>query len=177
MCIFAAPAAAAAGSGISFGAAASLPALGVATAAPAVTLPAGIFTGAAASSIPFAAGIGAPLGIASAGATATSSFLGLGSAAKPFLARTALGLGTNLLAGASARRIANQQAQYAYEAARKGAEAADLAFSREVEATAAKLKEEKADGSINTSAFPKGSYILKLLGENGAVSTKKFKKE
>ena len=33
-------------------------------------------TGAAASSIPFAAGIGAPLGIASAGATATSSFLG-----------------------------------------------------------------------------------------------------
>ena len=40
-----------------------------------------------------------------------------------------------------------------------------------------KLKGEKADGSINTSAFPKGSYILKLLGENGAVSTKKFKKE
>tara|TARA_B100001248_G_C27064582_1_gene311126 strand:- start:84 stop:329 length:246 start_codon:yes stop_codon:yes gene_type:complete len=40
-----------------------------------------------------------------------------------------------------------------------------------------KLKEEKADGSINTSAFPKGSYILKFLGENGAVSTKKFKKE
>ena len=40
-----------------------------------------------------------------------------------------------------------------------------------------KLKEEKADGSLNTSAFPKGSYILKFLGENGAVSTKKFKKE
>ena len=40
-----------------------------------------------------------------------------------------------------------------------------------------KLKEEKADGILDTSAFPKGSYILKLLRENGAVSTKKFLKE
>ena len=40
-----------------------------------------------------------------------------------------------------------------------------------------KLKEEKADGSVDTSVFAKGSYILKLLGENGAVSTKKFIKE
>jgi len=40
-----------------------------------------------------------------------------------------------------------------------------------------KLKAEKAVGSINTSTFPKGSYILKLIRENGAVSTKKFIKE
>ncbi len=40
-----------------------------------------------------------------------------------------------------------------------------------------KLKAEKAVGSLNTSAFPKGSYILKLISENGAVSTKKFIKE
>ena len=40
-----------------------------------------------------------------------------------------------------------------------------------------KLKEEKADGSVNTSALPKGSYILKLLGENGVVKSKKFIKE
>ena len=40
-----------------------------------------------------------------------------------------------------------------------------------------KLKEEKADGSVNISSFPKGSYILKLLGEKGVVSTKMFFKE
>ena len=40
-----------------------------------------------------------------------------------------------------------------------------------------KLKAEKAVGSVNTSALPKGSYILKLISENGAVSTKKFIKE
>ena len=40
-----------------------------------------------------------------------------------------------------------------------------------------KLKEEKADGSVNISSFPKGSYILKLLGETGVVSTKMFFKE
>ena len=40
-----------------------------------------------------------------------------------------------------------------------------------------KLKAEKAVGSINTSTFPKGSYILRLISENGAVSTKKFIKE
>ena len=40
-----------------------------------------------------------------------------------------------------------------------------------------KLKEEKADGSVNTSAFPKGSYLLKLLVENGEVSTKQFIRE
>ena len=142
MCVFAAPAAAAAGSGISFGTAASLPALGVASAVPAATLPAGIFTAGAASSIPFAAGVAAPLG-----AAASSSFLGLGAAAKPFLARTALGFGTSLLSGINQRRIANQQARYAYEAARRGAEAADLAFSREVEATASRLKEERASAA------------------------------
>jgi len=36
---------------------------------------------------------------------------------------------------------------------------------------------EKAVGSVNTSTFPKGSYILKLIRENGAVSTKIFVKE
>ena len=40
-----------------------------------------------------------------------------------------------------------------------------------------KLKEEKADGSVNTSTLPKGFYILKLLAENGVVSTKKFIKQ
>lgn len=40
-----------------------------------------------------------------------------------------------------------------------------------------KLKEEKADGSVNISSFPKGSYILKLLGEKGVVLTKMFFKE
>jgi hypothetical protein len=40
-----------------------------------------------------------------------------------------------------------------------------------------KLKAEKAVGSVNTSTFPKGSYILKLIRENGAVSTKIFVKE
>ena len=40
-----------------------------------------------------------------------------------------------------------------------------------------KLKEEKADGSVNISSFPKGSYILKLLGENGVVVSNKFVKE
>ena len=37
-----------------------------------------------------------------------------------------------------------------------------------------KLKDEKADGSVNTSAFPKGYYLLKLLAENGEISTKQF---
>ena len=37
-----------------------------------------------------------------------------------------------------------------------------------------KLKEQKADGSVNTSAFPKGYYLLKLLSENGEISTKQF---
>ena len=40
-----------------------------------------------------------------------------------------------------------------------------------------KLKAEKAVGSVNTSTFPKGSYILKLIRKNGAVSTKRFIKE
>ena len=40
-----------------------------------------------------------------------------------------------------------------------------------------KLKAEKAVGSVNTSTFPKGSYILKLIRENGTVSTKIFVKE
>ena len=40
-----------------------------------------------------------------------------------------------------------------------------------------KLKAEKAVGSVNTSTFSKGSYILKLIRENGAVSTKRFVKE
>ena len=40
-----------------------------------------------------------------------------------------------------------------------------------------KLMAEKAVGSVNTSTFPKGSYILKLIRENGAVSTKIFVKE
>jgi len=40
-----------------------------------------------------------------------------------------------------------------------------------------KLKAEKAVGSLNTSTFSKGSYILKLIRENGAVSTKRFIKE
>ena len=40
-----------------------------------------------------------------------------------------------------------------------------------------KLKEEKADGSVNISSFPKGSYILKLLGEKGVVVSNKFVKE
>ena len=40
-----------------------------------------------------------------------------------------------------------------------------------------KLISEKAVGSVNTSAFPKGSYFLKLIGVNGAVSTKIFKKK
>ena len=40
-----------------------------------------------------------------------------------------------------------------------------------------KLKAEKAVGSVNTSTFSKGSYILKLIRENGAVSTKRFIKE
>ena len=97
---------------------------------------------AASSAIPFSVGLSAPLG-----AAASSSFLGLGAAAKPFMARTALNFGTSLLSGINQRRIANQQARYAYEAARRGAEAADLAFSREVEATAARLKEEKASAA------------------------------
>lgn len=40
-----------------------------------------------------------------------------------------------------------------------------------------KLISEKAVGSVNTSAFPKGSYFLKLIGGNGAVSTKIFIKK
>lgn len=146
MCVFAAPAvagglggaglfSAGAASGLSFGAAAALPSLGAAAAIPTFAAP-GLFAASAASAIPFATGI-----------TASSSFLGLGAAAKPFLGRQALNLGTKLFSGIQQRRIANQQAQYAYEAARRGAEAADLAFSREVEATAARLKEEKASAA------------------------------
>ena len=137
---------------------------------------AGAFSaGAAASSIPFSLGVGSSLGIAApaaflptataasifspaafaassaipfaTGITASSSFLGLGAAAKPFLGRQALNFTTKVLSGIQKRRIANQQAQYAYEAARKGAIAADLAFSREVEATASRLKEEKASAA------------------------------
>ena len=151
MCVFAAPAvagglggagaglfsagAAGAASGLSFGAAAALPSLGAAAAIPTLALPAGFFTAGAASAIPLTTTF------------ASSSFLGLGSAAKPFLLRQGLNLGTNLLTGIAQRRAANAQAQYAYEAARKGAIAADLAFQREVEATAARLKEERASAA------------------------------
>ena len=154
MCIFAAPAVAgaagAAGAGASLGSAAAFSSAFTAAplvAAPAITLPAAtsIFSpaafAAAAPAIPFAAGLSAPL------VAAPSSFLGLGAAAKPFMARTALNFGTSLLSGINQRRIANQQARYAYEAARRGAEAADLAFSREVEATASRLKEERASAA------------------------------
>ena len=154
MCIFAAPAVAgaagAAGAGASLGSAAAFSSAFTAAplvAAPAITLPAAtsIFSPAAfaasSSLIPFTAGLSAPL------VAAPSSFLGLGAAAKPFMARTALNFGTSLLSGINQRRIANQQARYAYEAARRGAEAADLAFSREVEATASRLKEERASAA------------------------------
>ena len=151
MCVFAAPAVAgAAGAGASLGSAAAFSSAFTAAplvAAPARTLPAAssIFSpvafAAAAPAIPFAAGLSAPL------VAAPSSFLGLGAAAKPFMARTALNFGTSLLSGINQRRIANQQARYAYEAARRGAEAADLAFSREVEATASRLKEERASAA------------------------------
>ena len=153
MCIFAAPAvagAAGAGTAASLGSAAAFSSAFTAAplvAAPAITLPAAtsIFSpaafAAAAPAIPFAAGLSAPL------VAAPSSFLGLGAAAKPFMARTALNFGTSLLSGINQRRIANQQARYAYEAARRGAEAADLAFSREVEATASRLKEERASAA------------------------------
>ena len=153
MCIFAAPAvagAAGAGTAASLGSAAAFSSAFTAAplvAAPAAFLPAAtsIFSPAAfaaSSAIPFSVGLSAPLG-----AAASSSFLGLGSAAKPFLGRQALNLFTKGFSGIQQRRIANQQAQYAYEAARRGAEAADLAFSREVEATAARLKEEKASAA------------------------------
>ena len=153
MCIFAAPAvagAAGAGTAASLGSAAAFSSAFTAAplvAAPAITLPAAtsIFSpaafAAAAPAIPFAAGLSAPL------VAAPSSFLGLGAAAKPFMARTALNFCTSLLSGINQRRIANQQARYAYEAARRGAEAADLAFSREVEATASRLKEERASAA------------------------------
>ena len=151
MCVFAAPAvagAAGAGTAASLGSAAAFSSAFTAAplvAAPAITLPAAtsIFSpaafAAAAPAIPFAAAASAPL--------VSSSFLGLGSAAKPFMARQALNFGTSLLSGINQRRIANQQARYAYEAARRGAEAADLAFSREVEATASRLKEERASAA------------------------------
>ena len=149
MCIFAAPAVAgAAGAGASLGSAAAFSSAFTAAplvAAPAITLPAAtsIFSpaafAAAAPAIPFAAAASAPL--------VSSSFLGLGAAAKTFMARQALNFGTKLFSGIQQRRIANQQARYAYEAARRGAEAADLAFSREVEATASRLKEERASAA------------------------------
>tara|TARA_Y100000401_G_scaffold65520_1_gene52217 strand:+ start:443 stop:1237 length:795 start_codon:yes stop_codon:yes gene_type:complete len=151
MCVFAAPAvagAAGAGTAASLGSAAAFSSAFTAAplvAAPAITLPAAtsIFSpvafAAAAPAIPFAAGLSAPL--------VSSSFLGLGSAAKPFMARQALNFGTQLFSGINQRRIANQQARYAYEAARRSAEAADLAFSREVEATASRLKEERASAA------------------------------
>ena len=151
MCVFAAPAVAGGvGAGASLGSAAAFSSAFTAAplvAAPAITLPAAtsIFSpaafAAAAPAIPFAAGLSAPL------VAAPSSFLGLGAAAKPFMARQALNFGTSLLSGINQRRIANQQARYAYEAARRGAEAADLAFSREVEATASRLKEERASAA------------------------------
>ena len=153
MCVFAAPAvagAAGAGTAASLGSAAAFSSAFTAAplvAAPAITLPAAtsIFSpaafAAAAPAIPFAAGLSAPL------VAAPSSFLGLGAAAKPFMARQALNLFTKGFSAIQQRRIANQQARYAYEAARRGAEAADLAFSREVEATASRLKEERASAA------------------------------
>jgi hypothetical protein len=153
MCVFAAPAvagAAGAGTAASLGSAAAFSSAFTAAplvAAPAITLPAAtsIFSpaafAAAAPAIPFAAGLSAPL------VAAPSSFLGLGAAAKPFMARQGLNLFAKGFSAIQQRRIANQQARYAYEAARRGAEAADLAFSREVEATASRLKEERASAA------------------------------
>ena len=40
-----------------------------------------------------------------------------------------------------------------------------------------KLITQKAIGSVNTSALPKGSYIIKLIGEKGSISTKSFIKK
>ena len=40
-----------------------------------------------------------------------------------------------------------------------------------------KLISEKAVGNVNTSALPSGSYILKLIGVKGSVSTKRFIKK
>ncbi len=40
-----------------------------------------------------------------------------------------------------------------------------------------KLISEKAVGSVSTSALPEGYYIIKLIGEKGSVSTKRFIKK
>ena len=61
-----------------------------------------------------------------------------------FLGSLAIGVASTV----QAQRVANQQASYAYESARRSALSADAAFAAQAEATSARLREERQAASI-----------------------------
>ena len=90
----------------------------------------------------------------------------------------ALGLTSNLAGGLflgslaigavqtiQAQRVANQQASYAYESARRSALSADAAFAAQQEATSARLREER-----QAAAQKRQEASIKQLEAQGAIA-------
>ena len=90
----------------------------------------------------------------------------------------ALGLTSNLAGGLflgslaigavqtiQAQRVANQQASYAYESARRSALSADAAFAAQQEATSARLREER-----QAAAQKRQEADIKQLEAQGAIA-------
>ena len=90
----------------------------------------------------------------------------------------ALGLTSNLAGGLflgslaigavqtiQAQRVANQQASYAYESARRSALSADAAFAAQAEATSARLREER-----QAAAQKRQEADIKQLEAQGAIA-------
>ena len=64
-----------------------------------------------------------------------------------------------------AQRVANQQASYAYESARRSALSADAAFAAQAEATSARLREER-----QAAAQKRQEADIKQLEAQGAIA-------
>ena len=64
-----------------------------------------------------------------------------------------------------AQRVANQQASYAYESARRSALSADAAFAAQAEATSARLREER-----QAAAQKRQEASIKQLEAQGAIA-------
>ena len=78
-----------------------------------------------------------------------------------FLGSLAIGVASTV----QAQRVANQQASYAYESARRSALSADAAFAAQQEATSARLREER-----QAAAQKRQEADIKQLEAQGAIA-------
>ena len=78
-----------------------------------------------------------------------------------FLGSLAIGVASTV----QAQRVANQQASYAYESARRSALSADAAFAAQAEATSARLREER-----QAAAQKRQEASIKQLEAQGAIA-------